>query len=289
VARRPTPEKRSVQLTREEIERAIPRIRKRIDEIEAFDPAGKEPEREAMVIHLTASIADTLARTFGSETVEYDRYINASYFHHTHIMGGTPEHYIVEGYSDSKVRSLSLLRQIVVSLEEQLEEMGLAMTPTPPPVQADTSHTQNRRIFVVHGHDEASKLSVERFLKVLSFEPIVLHAQPNKGATVIEKFESNADVGFAVVVLTPDDVGGVSADALQGRARQNVVLELGYFTGRLGRNRVAALKRGDLELPSDVVGVVYIDFDERGAWKLDLARELEAAEFQVDWSQFKGA
>lgn len=147
-----------------------------------------------------------------------------------------------------------------------------------------------RRVFLVHGHDTGVRESVARFLEQLNFEVIILHEQANKGRTIIEKFEQHADVGFAVILLTPDDFGRASSEAGdQLRARQNVILELGYFIGRLSRSRVMALRKGNVELPSDVLGVVYTSFDEAGAWKQALAKELEAAEYEVDWnSAMKG-
>jgi predicted nucleotide-binding protein len=85
-------------------------------------------------------------------------------------------------------------------------------------------------------------------------EAIVLMEQPNKGLTIIEKFEDSADeVGFAVVLLTPDDVGGIAAqDSQSTRARQNVIFELGYFSGKLGRGKVCLLRKGIVEIPSDL-------------------------------------
>lgn len=109
---------------------------------------------------------------------------------------------------------------------------------------------------------------------------------PNKGRTTIEKFEHHADVGFAVVVLTPDDVGKLKDEdsaVLRPRARQNVIMELGYFIGRLTRRGVCALQVGDdIELPSDILGVVWTPFD--AGWKLALAKELKAAGYTIDWS-----
>ncbi len=140
-----------------------------------------------------------------------------------------------------------------------------------------------RRVFVVHGHDGEPREAVARFLESLDFDVVILHEQANRGRTIIEKFEEHADVGFAVVLLTPDDVGSSATDERRrARARQNVILELGYFLGRLGRSRVVALMRGDLEIPSDVLGVVYTPYDNAGAWKLALAHELIAAEYEVD-------
>lgn len=141
----------------------------------------------------------------------------------------------------------------------------------------------SKRIFIVHGHDSEPKESVARFIERLGLEPIILHEQPNSGRTVIEKFEVFADVGFAVVLLTPDDVGGSSdkQNELKARARQNVVLELGYFVGRLSRHRVCALFKKDVEIPSDLHGVLFVEFDPAGAWRTKLAQELVEAGIQI--------
>lgn len=140
------------------------------------------------------------------------------------------------------------------------------------------------KVFLVHGHDESARESVARYLEKLQLEPIILHEQPSAGRTIIEKVERYAEVAFAVVLLTPDDVGGVQGEpkALKPRARQNVILELGYFVGRLGRTHVAALVKGEVEKPSDYDGVVYVQMDSGGAWKLQLARELKTAGLNID-------
>ena len=145
-----------------------------------------------------------------------------------------------------------------------------------------------RKAFVVHGHDEGARESVARFLERIGFEAIILHEQANQGRTVIEKIEAHGEVGFAVVLLTPDDEGSVKGGTPQPRARQNVLLELGYFIGRLGRSRVLALKRGDVEIPSDFGGVVYEAYDSSNGWKMALGRELNAAGFEIDWNRIHG-
>ena len=152
-----------------------------------------------------------------------------------------------------------------------------------------SSKTQRREqpspkeIFVIHGRDNEAKETVARFLTRLALTPVILHEQPNQGRTIIEKFERNAQVGFAVALLTPDDVGALKNEEkkLKPRARQNVVFELGYFLGRLGRERVCALTKGNVELPSDYDGVAYISLDD-GGWKMDLIRELKNVGFDVD-------
>lgn len=142
----------------------------------------------------------------------------------------------------------------------------------------------SKRIFLVHGHDNEMLQTIARFLSGLVLEPVILHEQANKGRTVIEKVVAEADVGFAVVLLTPDDEGRKKGvPDLEPRARQNVLLELGYFLGRLGRDRVCALRRGDVSIPSDFAGVVWEPFDDNGGWKLRLAKELEAAGYPIDW------
>lgn len=143
----------------------------------------------------------------------------------------------------------------------------------------------SKDIFIVHGHDNEMKLDAEQTLKELRLKPVILHKRPSRGKTLIEKFEKNANVQFAVVLLSDEDIGYAKADgktAARPRPRQNVILELGYFIGRLGRDRVLALKRGNIELPTDFSGVVYTAYDSAGAWKTELARELRAAGYPVD-------
>ncbi len=152
-------------------------------------------------------------------------------------------------------------------------------------VSESTSTTTNK-VFVVHGHDEEMKQAASRSLEKLGLIPIVLHEQPNQGRTLIDKFEKNAEVQFAVVLLSPDDMAyqnSTPVNTARPRPRQNVILELGYFVGLLTRRRVFALKRkGELELPTDISGVVYTDYDDTNSWQLELVRELQAAGYDVD-------
>ncbi|MBZ0288357.1 MAG: nucleotide-binding protein, partial [Anaerolineae bacterium] len=115
------------------------------------------------------------------------------------------------------------------------------------------------KIFLVHGRDDGLKNEVGRWLGKIGFDDVILHEQPNVGRTLITKFEDVAkDVAYAVVLMTPDDVGGLAGERQRDRARQNVIFELGYFIGKLGGPRVAAVVVGDIEKPSDYQGVVYI-------------------------------
>lgn len=131
-------------------------------------------------------------------------------------------------------------------------------------------------------HDEASKEAVARFIAKLGFEPVILHEQANRGRTIIQKFRDEAaDIGFAIVLMSPDDEMAAGSK----RARQNVILELGFFLGALGPANVAALVRGDVETPSDFDGVLYIKVDDAGMWRMLLAKELKASGYDVDMNK----
>ena len=140
------------------------------------------------------------------------------------------------------------------------------------------------KVFIVHGHDDAAQTKAARFVEKLGLEAIILHEKASSGRTIIEKIEHYSNVGFAIVLYTPDDIGNVKikADELNGRARQNVVFEHGYLIGKLGRENVAALVEQPIELPNDISGVVYINIDEAAAWQLQLAKEMKQSGYNID-------
>ncbi|MEX0656111.1 MAG: nucleotide-binding protein [Nitrosopumilaceae archaeon] len=181
------------------------------------------------------------------------------------------------------------LKEAALLLESFLEEI-----PTKDELTKPKNITDNTKVFVVHGRDEEAKQTVARFLSKLKLQLIILHEQASKGKTIIEKFEHYSDVGFAVVLLTPDDRGCLEMDfekhneltdkvkQLKSRGRQNVILELGFFFAKLGRQNVVVLVKPDVEKPSDVDGIVYIPFDSGNNWQSDLIKELKAAGINVD-------
>jgi predicted nucleotide-binding protein len=182
----------------------------------------------------------------------------------------------------------------------------------------------NRKVFIVHGHDSSLKNDIEKYLRSLDLDPIILHKQADLGKTIIEKVEHYSDdVGFAVILLTKDDFGGIPPKAddynelqkfalqsstgcvpslttdtqayrelekfikeiftgLNPRARQNVIFEFGYFIGRVGRNRVAALCEEGIERPSDIDGLLFTLIDNKGEWRKKLAKEIDAAGIEID-------
>lgn len=175
-----------------------------------------------------------------------------------------------------------IVSAVIIPFGRDYKAYVTSMTEVAPAVRQRGTPDRSK-VFIVHGHQQASRAEVARMIERQGIEAIILHEQTSRGMTVAEKLDAYGEVGFAVVIMTPDDLGRANGEAdLKPRARQNVILELGYFLGRLGRDKVCALKEGDIEIPSDYDGVVYTALDAAGAWKFTLARELRDAGYAVD-------
>lgn len=163
----------------------------------------------------------------------------------------------------------------------RLEESEIA---EPVHISKASSKPLSKKVFVVHGHNDEMKLAAARVLQKLGLQDIILHEQPNSGKTIIEKFEHFADVGYAIIILSPDDKA-FTADLKRSKAvaqpRQNVLLEFGFFIGRLGRPKIFPLKHEDLLLPSDLSGLGWTKYDKAGNWQYELIKELQAAGYDV--------
>lgn len=179
-----------------------------------------------------------------------------------------------------------LLRQLTVLPQLTGEDRKA----TPEPLQAKPEVTtvvapdrgSPNRVFVVHGRNEQARDDMVSFLASVGLEGIVLHEQPNMGRHLLTKFIDEAElVTFAVVLMTDDDEGSAKGGPLAPRARQNVILELGYFLAHLGQAKVCALISPGLETPSDFDGIVYIKMSLDGKWKKELLRELISARMPV--------
>lgn len=218
-------------------------------------------------------------RTFGEDSDYYQRFVRIGF--HPMVAPST-EQFDREMWEDGRLRSVQLLNTMIEELE--LDEAAPVASESSPDVP------KSNRVFVVHGHDNEMKQAVARTIEKLGLEAVILHEQPKRGRTIIEQIECHSDVSFAVVLLSPDDTGYSNddrADAAKPRARQNVILELGYFAGKLGRENVVALHRGSknekLELPSDYDGVLYTPYDgDSGIWRSELVAELKDSGYDVD-------
>lgn len=278
-----------VVLTEEQLTRGIVRLERRLNDLENFDP-NTVPERwHPNVKALETSINQTLDAVFGHDTIERRRYGGAGSLDNGPILMSTgfgramePDFrpYLVDG----KAAAIALLNQGIEWLREELDERGTQASPDETPSRIAPAKVRSNSVFIVHGRADGPKEAVARLLEKLNLKAIILHEQANAGRTVIEKIEAFGDVGFAVVLLTPDDIGALLGGEPRPRARQNVVLELGYFLGKLGRANVCtlAVERDTLDLPSDWGGVIDEPFDAAGRWRFTLARELRAAGYEVD-------
>lgn len=198
--------------------------------------------------------------------------------------GPSPAQEQAEAIQTLKERLLAL-DAIIGGVRNRLNRQHLYTSPSAQPVQVrPSSSADSRTIFVVHGHDEALKQGVARFLEHLELDIRILHEQANEGRTIIEKFEHHAaSVGFAVVLATCDDLGKAKNDQeLKQRARQNVIFELGFFAGSLGRAKVCVLYDPIMELPSDLAGVLAVPADTQGSWKMQLVKEMRAAGIPIN-------
>lgn len=284
MARTPAPERKSAALTPVQMQVALPKLDRRLADLESFDITTIQERFDPAADALATKVNGTLQEVLGHDTVEYNEYSVGSFDTLPLYMGGErkPLPEVRNGYKEGLRRCSLKLKTLRDLFAERIADS--AQQPATTDKSSSRPVAAGNKVFVVHGHDVATKESVARFLSMLQLEPVILHEQPNHGRTIIEKFEAYAGVAFAVVLLTPDDIGHPksSPDSKKDRARQNVVFELGFFTGALGREHVCALFSPGVEMPSDYSGVLYHELDPAGAWRFLLARELKAAGLKVD-------
>lgn len=253
-------------------EQAIELLRKQLGQIDKLLQLRNDDPEIAKWENITEQI---IIKAFGKPHNNLSDFQSARYI--GEMWGGMPDEAFQETFKKGIVRRKSLLEGFI----EQLEIFGsteksqdLSIIPK----------SFSRKVFIVHGHNEQAKTELALILTRLGFEPIILHEQPSQGMTIIEKLEKHSDVGFAFILLTPDDKGCKEGqeDNLRPRARQNVVFEFGLFVGKLGRNRVCCLYTGDVELPSDLQGLLYLPFKNSvNEIQLNIVKELRAAGYEV--------
>ncbi len=275
-------------MTRPPKAKAIQRLQRVLDKVpELGDLSTDAPDFQKW----RRSTKNAIASAFGEESEHLEEFTNISFrlpLLGANVVGrrfSAPTRTTTDyqrSFSKGLSWSATLLESLIEKIEDYWEDEVDVQGFSSPPRDV---HNDSKRVFVVHGRDDGAKDTVARFLGKLGLEPVILHEQADKGRTLIAKFEEEArEVRFAVVLLTPDDEGrhlNIEVD-LCPRARQNVIFELGYFAGALGREHVCAMTTGDVDFPTDYDGVVYIPLDNSGGWKLSLVKELKAAGFDVD-------
>jgi Predicted nucleotide-binding protein containing TIR -like domain len=188
-------------------------------------------------------------------------------------------------FADKLLSTVDIITRRISNLESLIERLELIPEKHTTEESGMPNKEKTNKVFIVHGHDDNAKISVARFVEKLGLEAIILHEQPNNGKTIIEKFESNArDVDYAIILLTPDDLASSINDPenKKFRARQNVILELGYFSGALGRKNICVLYKNGVEIPSDYLGVIYTELDSSEGWHLKLAKEMKTSGMNID-------
>jgi predicted nucleotide-binding protein len=225
--------------------------------------------------------SELLKQSFNNEYNEYKTdYDRTNQFLGMFLGGGNSQRDELKEFKDKVQNKINNLKQLFAKVELIKSEVPDKVSSQ---VTVTSDNIDNNNVFIVHGHSNEVKINVARTIEKLGLNPIILHEQANSGKTIIEKFEEHSNVGFAIVLLTDDDLGKAKKDEnLNARARQNVILELGYFIGKLGRNRVCPLYTKGVELPSDLYGLLYLEIDSSEYWKISLAKELKAAGYDID-------
>lgn len=227
-----------------------------------------------------------LVNQYGDQSKEYKDFIET---HFTPIVfsGFVPPDFVGACKSGLKTTKAELAVYLEEMKEEEEEKLKLkANTPQEKDEKRlDQEIKDKKKVFIVHGHDEGLKQKIARLIEKQEIKPVILHEQPNKGATIIEKFEQNSNVGAAICLFTADDSGKAKTEEEEkNRARQNVVFEAGFFMGCLGRDHVIIIAERGVELPSDMQGIVYTDSK---SMELEVLTELDSMGYMIDLNKLK--
>jgi predicted nucleotide-binding protein len=287
----PPPKESRTYTSRAEIDQCIERVERRISDFQE-SLISANFDRDA-AIALVKTMQSTLRDALGANSpefcpfAEWDIYDGAMYWGDNGMNEYERQQVVQEGYRKGINRTITELKEVVRHLREKQEFLPEASA-SYGEINLTVMTQQSSKVFIVHGHDSSAKNAVARFVNHLGLQAIILSEQAAGSNTIIEQMEQQSDdLGYAIVLLTPDDVGrSAKSDpaAEQFRARQNVILELGYFMGKLGRNKVCGLYKGKIELPTDYSGIVYLRMsdDDDDSWKLSLARNLKKAGLAID-------
>jgi predicted nucleotide-binding protein len=247
------------------------------DYLASSEDSENAKERQVLFTELCdvyGQVADVYADVVGTKSVEVPLSGGRGVSHYPNFF----EAGFLSGRTFHTYQGRSELMTVIGKLRARLQTQSSNQS------SASVSNGGNR-VFVVHGHNQSVLQTCARFIERLELPVTILGEEPNKGRTIFEKFLDYSDVGFAVVLLTGDDRGGRVDQSYEDqalRARQNVIFELGFFIGQLGRDRVCALYENGVEIPSDYQGVAFVPLDPRQAWRFELAKEMKAAGLPVD-------
>ena len=210
-----------------------------------------------------------LEKHYGKDSAEYRHFVGVQYQKRV---------YNAYEYDRRRTRdSLDGLR-VAVTLLESMEDNE----PTQE-VLKDAPNILNK-ILIVYGHNDAVRQKVSRILEQQGIVPVALDEKYDVGPTIIEKFEKYSDCNAAICIFSSDDLGKAKEEnGLKPRARQNVVFETGFFSGKFGRNKTIILYDESVELPSDLNGIVYININ---GFEMNLLKSLNTMGFNIDFNTF---
>jgi predicted nucleotide-binding protein len=226
---------------------------------------------------------ELLKQSFNNPQNEYKNDYATEYSVGFYLGGSSPQEKLND-FKENLEKKINVLRRLHAKVDLLKSDIEIASAVL---VKTTVSTEANQNIFIVHGHDEAAKTKTARFIEKLGLNPIILHEQASGSKTVIEKIEAYSNVGFGIVLYTACDIGAKSEEnpKYKSRARQNVVFEHGFLIGKIGRENVCALVKGEIETPNDISGVVYVKMDDEDAWHLKIARELRNSGYEIDMNK----
>lgn len=217
---------------------------------------------------------DYLIKTFGSKSQNVNAVINAS--SSVGLYMGMSDEKFEEHVTSKTENQIKMLQSCIEQLETEIE---LFKGKEKIDEKIKMEKVSSSKIFIVHGRDNEMKREVQILTDRAELDGIVLHELPDRGRTIIDKLiQESEEACYVIALLSPDDeiVNGSS------RARQNVILEIGYFLGKLGKERVRLLKRGDVEIPSDLHGILFENYDSEGNWRMKILKEMKAVGIKIN-------
>jgi predicted nucleotide-binding protein len=255
--------------------KALTRLRRLYEQLTDLKSEG---HNSTLATAWPREVEGVLSDFYGSSSLKFQQF-HRIHFSPSVYYSGQPESAFTNAFTAGVNSAQAYLQSRIAELEEDLADSQNGGEI----IAINAAQLDRHKVFVVHGHDDGMKETIARYISKLGLDPVILHEQPNEGRTIIEKFEHHAEVGCAVVLLTADDTGSskTAPTKTEARARQNVVFEMGFFVGKLGRKHTIALLQPGVCKPSDIDGVVYIPMNDE-SWKLLLVRELKAAGMQID-------
>lgn len=258
----------------------LKRVCEEVDPLLAKCVTAESPEFKAWQV----KAENILTKCYGRESRELYRFRNIIFYpRYAYATQSDEVNLCAEGLKEAKAYFEVYLEEIEEDCAENVSSDVSGISDEAKFVEEKVNSTRKKKVFIVHGHNDALKQEVARIIEKQGLEAIILSEQANRGKTIIEKFEEHSDVGAAICLFTGDDYGKAKdATSENLRARQNVVFEAGFFMGKLGRENVILIADSNIEVPSDLQGVVYTS---KTMWQTDVLRELKAIGYKVDFNK----